>query len=60
VAWLGREVAKIPVAQAARFFGRDTSTMISGVNKLEWDMEHDRGLRKKLDALREEVSQRVK
>lgn len=57
VAWLGREVAKIPVAQAARFFGRDTSTMISGVNKLEADMERDRGLRQTLHALREKVRQ---
>lgn len=39
VAWLGREVGEIPVAQAARFFGRDMSTMINGANKLEADME---------------------
>jgi putative transposase len=57
VAWLGREVAKIPIAQAARFFGRDTSTMINGVNKLEADMERDRGLRQRLHALREKVRQ---
>jgi ATPase involved in DNA replication initiation len=57
VAWLGREVAKIPIAQAARFFGRDTSTMINGVNKLEADMERDRGLRQTLHALREKVRQ---
>ena len=55
VAWLGREIAQIPVARAARFFGRDTSTMINGVNKLERDMERDRSLRQALHALREEI-----
>jgi len=57
VAWLGRRAAKIPVAQAARFFGRDTSTMINGVNKLEADMEQDRALRQKLNSMREKVRQ---
>jgi putative transposase len=57
VAWLAREAAKIPVAQAARFFGRDTSTMINGVNKLEADMENERALRQKLDSMRKEVRQ---
>jgi REP-associated tyrosine transposase len=55
VAWLGREIAQIPVARAARFFGRDTSTMINGVNKLERDMERDRDLRQTLHALRAEI-----
>jgi hypothetical protein len=45
------------VAQAARFFGRDTSTMINGVNRLEADMENDRGLRQRLHAMRETVRQ---
>ncbi len=54
-AWLGREVAGIPVAQAARVFGRDTSTMINGLNKLEAEMERDRGLKKKLYGLRERL-----
>ena len=55
VAWLAREVGKIPVARAARFFGRDTSTMINGVNKLEADMERDRTLSQRLYGLREKV-----
>ena len=55
IAWLGREIAQIPVARAARFFGRDTSTMINGVNKLERDMERDRDLRQTLHALRAEI-----
>ncbi len=54
-AWLGREVARIPVSQAARVFGRDTSTMINGLNKLEAEMERDRGLRQKLYGLRERL-----
>jgi hypothetical protein len=37
----------------ARFFDRDTSTMIKGVNRLEADMERHRGLRQKLNGLRE-------
>jgi len=55
VAWLGREVGKVPIAQAARFFGRDTSTMINGVNRLAADMERDRGLRRRLCGMRERV-----
>jgi chromosomal replication initiation ATPase DnaA len=55
VAWLGREIAQIPVARPARFFGRATSTMINGVNKLERDMERDRDLRQTLHALRAEI-----
>ena len=55
VAWLGREIAQIPIARAARFFGRDTSTMILGVNKLERDLERDRNLRQTLHALRAKI-----
>lgn len=55
VTWLGREIAAIAVARAARFFGRDTSTMINGVNKLEEEMSRDRDLSQRLHALREKV-----
>ena len=55
VAWLGREVAKIPVAQSARYFGPDTSTMINGINKLESEMERNRGLRQKMHGILEEL-----
>ena len=58
-AWLGREVARIPVAQTARVFARDTSTMINGLNKLEAEMERDRGLRQKLHGLRERLRDRA-
>lgn len=54
-AWLGREIARIPVSQVARVFGRDTSTMINGLNKLEAEMERDRSLRQKLYGLRERL-----
>jgi chromosomal replication initiation ATPase DnaA len=55
VAWVGREVGRIPVAQAARFFGRDTSVMINGLNRLEAAMGEDRSLRGRLGALREAI-----
>jgi hypothetical protein len=55
VAWVGREVGRIPVAQAARFFGRDTSVMINGLNRLEAVMQDNRGLRGRLGALRGKI-----
>lgn len=55
VAWLGREVGRISVAQTARFFGRDTSVMIKGLNRLEAAMKQDRGLRGKLALLEAEA-----
>lgn len=55
VAWLGREIARIPIARAARFFGRDTSTMINAVNKLESEMERKLALRQRLHGIREEL-----
>lgn len=59
-AWLGREIGRIPVAQMARLFGRDTSTMINGLNKLEGEMERDRALRQKLNALRDRFREAVR
>ncbi len=55
VAWVGREVGRIPVAQTARFFGRDTSVMINGLNRLEAAMQEDNGLRGRLGALRGKI-----
>jgi hypothetical protein len=55
VAWLGREVGRIPVAPTARFFGRDTSVMIKGLNRLDAAMQRDRSLRGKLAMLRSET-----
>jgi len=55
-AWLGREVARIPVAQSARFFGRgDTSRRINGVNKLESEMEQNQSLRERIHGILEEI-----
>jgi hypothetical protein len=34
-AWLGREAGKIPVARVAKYFGRDTSTIIRGLARFE-------------------------
>ncbi len=44
-AWLAREAAKIPVARAAKYFGRDTSTMTRGLARLETRIASDHGLR---------------
>jgi hypothetical protein len=55
VTWVGREVGRIPAAQAARFFGCDTSVMINGLNRLEAAMGEDHGLRGRLGALREAI-----
>jgi putative transposase len=58
VAWLGREVGKIPVARAAKFFGRDTSTMINGLSRLEEAMKTDRGLQQRLREMKVELGRR--
>jgi len=55
VAWFGREVGKIPVARTAKFFGRDTSTIINGLNRLETAGETGRSLRQALNGLREKL-----
>ncbi len=59
-AWLGREIGRIPVAQMARLFGRDTSTMINGLNKLEAEMDRDRAFRQKLNGLRDRFREAVR
>ncbi len=55
VAWLGRAVGRIPVAQAAKFFGRDTSTMINGLAKLEAAIVTDRRLSQALHGLKGKI-----
>lgn len=52
VAWLGRDVGRIPIARAAKFFGRDTSTMINGLKRLEAARGTDRSLRHTLEDLK--------
>ncbi len=56
-AWLAREVGRIPVAQSARFFGRQASTMVNGLNRLDEAIKTERGLQRTLMELREEFSQ---
>lgn len=48
VAWLAREIGRIPVAQSARYFGRAGGTMTIGLHRLDEAMESDRGLRRAL------------
>lgn len=50
-AWVGRELGRIPAAQTAKYFGRDTSTMIKGLARLEERMESDHGLRRRVQQL---------
>jgi len=50
-AHLGRIEAGIPVAQMARYFGRDGSTMARGVLKLEAALTHDEQLRARVGAV---------
>ncbi len=46
-AWLAREIGKIPVARVAKYFGRDTSTMVRGLARLESRMASDPTLRRR-------------
>ena len=50
-AWIAREVGRIPLAKAARYFRRDTSTVAKGVAYLEKAMTSDRALRKHADRI---------
>jgi REP element-mobilizing transposase RayT len=51
VAWLAREVGRIPVAQSAEFFRRSGGTMIIGLERLDEAMRTDGSLRRKLSRL---------
>jgi putative transposase len=51
VAWVAREVGGIPLARTAKHFGRDTSTVARGVNRLEDRAALDRTLRRRLDQI---------
>jgi chromosomal replication initiation ATPase DnaA len=50
-AYLGRAVGGIPVARMARYFGRDESTFVRGVLRLEKDMKESPAVRKTLDRI---------
>jgi chromosomal replication initiation ATPase DnaA len=52
-AYLGRAVSALPVSRMARYFGRDESTLVRGVLKLEEKLKSDTSLRRwlvRLDA----------
>jgi len=50
-AYLGRAVSGIPVARMARYFGRDESTFIRGVLRLEEDLRNTPALCRKIEEL---------
>jgi hypothetical protein len=50
-AYLARREAGIPVARTARYFGRDNSTLVRGVLRLEAAMALDRQLRARVNAI---------
>jgi REP element-mobilizing transposase RayT len=50
-AYLARKEAGIPVARMARFFGRDNSTLVRGVLRLEAELIHDERLRARLEEI---------
>jgi hypothetical protein len=47
-AYLGRTVGALPVSRMARYFGRDESTLVRGVLKLEEKLKTDTSLRRRL------------
>jgi chromosomal replication initiation ATPase DnaA len=47
-AYLGRAVSALPVSRMARYFGRDESTLVRGVLKLEEKLKSDTSLRRRL------------
>jgi putative transposase len=51
VAYLGRAVGGIPVARMARYFGRDESTFVRGVLRLEENLKNAPALRRNLSRL---------
>jgi putative transposase len=50
-AYLGRQEGRIPVARMARYFERDESTLVKGVQRLEAALENDEGLRTRVSSL---------
>jgi REP element-mobilizing transposase RayT len=50
-AYLGKTLGGIPWSRMARRFGRDGSTLVRNVGRLEQRMQEDEGLRRKLRAL---------
>jgi chromosomal replication initiator protein len=53
--YLMRELLDLPLTQIGNHFGgRDHSTVIHSVNKVEHDIETDAGLRERIEGLRAE------
>ena len=50
-AYVGRSVGGIPVARMARYFGRDESTFVRGVLKLEENLKSVPALRRVIDRM---------
>jgi len=55
-AWLAREVGRISAAESARFFGREASTMVNGLNRLDNVMKADQALRRAVGEMREKLT----
>jgi len=57
-AWVGRDVGRISLAKAARYFKRDTSTMAKGVASLEERMLADEKLRRRANRIVDRLRRR--
>ena len=53
VAWVCREAGGLSLASVAKYFGRDASTIVNGVERLEQRMAADRTLRRRAESLAE-------
>jgi putative transposase len=56
VAWAGREVGRISVARTAKYFQRDTSTLVRGLQRLEAAAQDDSRLARRLRAIRQALT----
>ena len=54
-AYLGREVARIPIARTAEYFRRDGSTLVRDVARLEARIARDPRLRRRVAAIRKSL-----
>lgn len=54
-AWVGREVGRFAIAQAAKYFHRDTSTLARGVDRLEETMATNERLRASVSRIAKQV-----
>jgi len=54
-AWLARDLARLPVSQSARYFGRAGVSLILGLDRLERRMSSDPGLRRAMTRIRQNL-----